>query len=109
MTFGQEKGRDSLAGDFAATPQKSVYGDFAGYLESSPNSRIDQDISMYRAGYLDCHNELAPRIAQLEDALRWYVKHSVTKIFKNVGFDGAEASRQRSAQRFWQQRETDAA
>lgn len=70
-------------------------------INSSINSRIDQDIALYRAGYNDAWNELAPRIAQLENALSWYVKRSVEDMFAGIGFDGSQNARHRSAQKFW--------
>lgn len=109
MRLGQEKSRSSAGTDEPAKAKNIVVGDELGYLDSSARDRLDQDLVMYNAGYSDCHRELAPRIVQLENALRWYVKKSVSNIFENIGFDGAEAARQRSAQRFWQHRKRGAA
>lgn len=72
--------------------------------------RLHQDAVMFRAGYDDCYYRLMPRIMELECLLRYYIKRSVASMFTEIGFDGAEAARQRSTQRFWQEyRERDAA
>ena len=52
-----------------------------------------------------------PRILELENLLRWYIKQNVAQMFQDIGYDGAEASRKRSTQQFWSeyQQERDAA
>lgn len=101
MIAGKEKDRSSAPTDTSVQPKTScVFGDF-GYLDCSPEHRVNQDILLWNKGYEACYRELAPRIAALENSLRWYVSTSVENMFHGIGFDGAEAARHRSAQQFW--------
>src|SRR5699024_2787335 len=111
-TFRQEKDRSSVGADSPVKTKKQVDGGLLGYQESSVQDRLQQDAIMYRAGYDDCYHQLMPRIQELENQLRWYIKHSVTQMFQDIGFDGADSARRRSAEQFrqwYENREADAA
>src|SRR5699024_564045 len=112
-TFRQEKDR-SVVGATEPAGTKNFTDDdgLLGYQESSVQDRLQQDAVMFRAGYDDCYYRLMPRILELEDQLRYYIKHSVAQMFQDIGFDGADSARKRSAQQFrqwYENREADAA
>lgn len=101
MQIRKEKDRPSVGADRPVEPQITSAEKNMGYLDTSLQDRLNQDAVMFRAGYDYAYDFLMPRIVGLEDLLRWYIKQSVTNIFDHVGFDGAEAARQRSTVRFW--------
>ena len=114
MIYGKEKTGPTV-GAVEPVETKNFTDDdgLLGYQESSVQDRLQQDAIMYRAGYDDCYYRLMPRILELEDQLRYFIKHSVTQMFHDIGFDGADSARKRSAQHFRQryenQQERDAA
>lgn len=100
--FRQENDRPSMGVDEPAKAKNIVVGDELGYLDRSVRDRRDQDAIMYRAGYDYAYEIFMPRILELEDQLRYFIRHSVTQMFHDIGFDGADSARKRSAQRFRQ-------
>src|SRR5699024_8173394 len=100
-TFRQEKDRSSVGADSPVKTKNFIDDDgLLGYQESSVQDRLQQDAIMYRAGYDACYYMLMPRILELEDQLRYFIKHSVAQMFQDIGFDGADSARKRSAQQF---------
>lgn len=100
-TFRQEKTGPTV-GAVEPVETKNFTDDdgLLGYQESSVQDRLQQDAIMYRAGYDDCYYRLMPRILELEDQLRFFIKQSVAQMFQDIGFDGADSARRRSAQQF---------
>src|SRR5699024_5749376 len=112
-TFRQEKTGPTV-GAVEPVETKNFTDDdgLLGYQESSVQDRLQQDAIMYRAGYDYAYTVFMPRIQELENQLRWYIKHSVTQMFQDIGFDGADSARRRSAEQFrqwYENREADAA
>ena len=113
-TFRQEKDRSSVGADSPVETKNFTDDDgLLGYQESSVQDRLQQDAVIFRAGYDDCYHQLMPRILELEDQLRYFIKQIVAQMFQDIGFDGADSARKRSAQQFrhWYEnhREADAA
>jgi len=102
----QEKDRSSVGADSPVKTKNFIDDDgLLGYFDASPaGQQIQSDILMWQAGYQ----------AGLQDGLAQGPAHpavqaSVARIFGD--WQGAEAARQQSTQRFWNQchQERDAA
>jgi hypothetical protein len=93
-TFGHKKDRPSVGADEPVQPKTHcVYGDFS-YLDSSSHDRIQQDILLWRKGF-----EAGLREGLAQGPAHPAVQQSVANFFGD--WDGVEAARERSAQRFW--------
>lgn len=101
MIYGTKKDRPSMGVDEPVETKKQIDGELLGYHDSSQIDYQSQHYAAFRAGYDYAYDFFMPRVMELEDSLRWYINRNVTNIFQDIGFDGAEAARQRSTQRFW--------
>ena len=111
-TFRQEKDRSSVGADSPVKPKNNIDGESLGASDSTEIDHRTQHYDAYRAGYDYAYEFFMPRILELEDQLRYYIKHSVAQMFQDIGFDGADNARKRSAQQFrqwYENREADAA
>ena len=111
--FRPQKSRHVVGATEPAEPKTNFDGESLGFIQLTQIDRAQQDAVMYRAGYDEAFERFMPRILELEDQLRYYIKHSVAQMFGDLDFDGADSARRRSAERFrhWyeNQRERDAA
>ena len=109
-TFRQQKTGPTVGAVEPAKTKKQLDGESLGTSECSHIDYRKQHYAAYRAGYDYAYDFFMPRIIELENQLRWYINRNVTNMFQDLGFDGAEAARQRSTQRFWNEyQERDAA
>ena len=112
MFYGKEKDRSSVGADSPVETKNFIDDD--GLLGTSECTQIDyrkQHYAAYRAGYDYAYEFFMPRILELENLLRYYINRNVTNMVHDIGYDGADAARRRSTQRYWNeyQRERDAA
>ena len=109
-TFRQEKDRSSVGADSPVKPKNNIDGESLGASDSTDIDHRTQHYDAYRAGYDYAYEFFMPRILELEDQLRYYINRNVTNMFQDIGYDGADAARRRSTQRFWSEyQERDAA
>jgi len=111
MIYGKEKTGPTVGAEEPVKTKNYVAGESFGDSESNQIDHRAQHYDAYRAGYDYAYDFFMPRIIELENQLRWYINRNVTNMFHDIGYDGADAARQRSAQRFWNQyqQERDAA
>ena len=112
MIYGKEKDRLSMGVEEPAKTKNIDDGELLGTSECTHIDYRKQHYAAYRAGYDYAYDVFMPRILELEDQLRYYIKHSVAQMFQDIGFDGADNARKRSAQQFrqwYENREADAA
>ena len=110
MFYGKEKDRSSVGADSPVTTKKQIDGESLGTSECNQIDYRTQHYDAYRAGYDYAYDFFMPRLLELENQLRYYINRNVTNIFQDLGYDGAEAARQRSTQNFWNEyQERDAA
>lgn len=107
----QEKDRSSVGTETPVKTKNYIAGESLGASDSTDIDHRTQHYEAYRAGYDYAYDFFMPRIIELENQLRYYINRNVTNMFHDIGFDGADAARQRSTQRFWNEyhREADAA
>lgn len=101
MFYDTEKDRSSMGVDDPVQTKKQIQdGESLGYGESNHIDYRRQYYAAYRAGYDYAYGVFMPRILDLEDQLRYFIKNSVAQMFHEIGYDGAASARERSAHRF---------